>query len=170
MIMALYQLGSTPLGDFILRTSDEAYIPLDLGNSDYRDYLAWVALGNTPDPAPAAAPSTVAASTLAPKLAAGIALTCTGNSSLNATYALDSASTAQIFQIGLYAAQFSVFPSGNSTQSYPDMSGNQHVFDVTQFVAFLRAVAPLVSNLETQAALASQGGTPTWPVQSATIP
>ena len=35
----------------IKRISDGAWIPFDEENKDYRDYLAWVADGNTPDPA-----------------------------------------------------------------------------------------------------------------------
>tara|TARA_B100001287_G_scaffold268928_1_gene265783 strand:+ start:1357 stop:1530 length:174 start_codon:yes stop_codon:yes gene_type:complete len=37
--------------DVIIRTSDNASIPKDEGNIDYQAYLAWVAEGNTPDPA-----------------------------------------------------------------------------------------------------------------------
>lgn len=44
-----YQLTQ---GDCILRIEDNAYIPLDEGNTDYRAYLAWVEAGNTPEPAP----------------------------------------------------------------------------------------------------------------------
>lgn len=36
---------------FILRTADNAYIPMDASNSDYIEYLAWVDAGNTPIPA-----------------------------------------------------------------------------------------------------------------------
>ena len=35
----------------ICRKSDNAYIPFDPDNRDYQDYLAWVAEGNTADPA-----------------------------------------------------------------------------------------------------------------------
>jgi hypothetical protein len=44
-----YQLTS---GDGILRISDNAYIPQDPGNRDYREYLDWLDAGNTPEPAP----------------------------------------------------------------------------------------------------------------------
>lgn len=32
----------------IMRTSDNCYIPMDERNSDYIEYLKWVAEGNTP--------------------------------------------------------------------------------------------------------------------------
>jgi len=35
----------------ILRVYDNAYVPLDEGNMDYREYQAWLAEGNTPLPA-----------------------------------------------------------------------------------------------------------------------
>jgi hypothetical protein len=44
-----YQLTQ---GDTILRIADNAFIPPDPANTDYQAYLAWVAEGNTPDPAP----------------------------------------------------------------------------------------------------------------------
>lgn len=36
----------------ILRLADSACIPIDPENRDYAEYLAWVAAGNTPLPAP----------------------------------------------------------------------------------------------------------------------
>lgn len=36
---------------FIKRTSDNTFIPFDETNTDYQEYLKWVAEGNTPEPA-----------------------------------------------------------------------------------------------------------------------
>ena len=51
--MAEYQLLKNPDGSLrgILRRADRAFIPLDPTMRDYVEYLAWVAEGNTPDPA-----------------------------------------------------------------------------------------------------------------------
>lgn len=35
----------------VLRTSDGAFIPFDPANTDYQEYLKWVAAGNEPLPA-----------------------------------------------------------------------------------------------------------------------
>ena len=61
-----YQLTT---GDTILRLADNAFIPQDPGNRDFAEYTAWLAEGNTPEPAPAP-PAPPAPLTPAEKLAA----------------------------------------------------------------------------------------------------
>lgn len=40
----------------VQRIGDGTCIPVDSGNADYRNFLAWRALGNVPEPAPAPDP------------------------------------------------------------------------------------------------------------------
>ena len=44
----MYKLTQT---DDVMRLEDNALIPADTRNRDYREYLDWQALGNTPEPA-----------------------------------------------------------------------------------------------------------------------
>lgn len=50
MYKLLIVLGRTE-PSVVIRLEDMAYIPFDEANTDYQEYLAWVAEGNTPEPA-----------------------------------------------------------------------------------------------------------------------
>jgi hypothetical protein len=48
----MYKLSTVQLNtDFIIRLSDNAFIPANPDNTDYQQYLKWVEEGNTPLPA-----------------------------------------------------------------------------------------------------------------------
>ena len=50
----MYKLNFNPLTsqtNSVYRVSDMALIPFDPANTDYQAYLAWLAEGNTPQPA-----------------------------------------------------------------------------------------------------------------------
>jgi hypothetical protein len=50
----MYKLIKNILTDNInsvLRIADNAFIPFDPANTDYQQYLAWLAEGNQPEPA-----------------------------------------------------------------------------------------------------------------------
>jgi hypothetical protein len=50
----MYKLLLTPSkqkSNYVIRLLDNAFIPFDPVNTDYKEYLKWVAEGNTPEPA-----------------------------------------------------------------------------------------------------------------------
>lgn len=50
--MIMYKLAKNMVGEeYIVRLSDNAFIPFDPANTDYQAYLKWLEEGNTPLPA-----------------------------------------------------------------------------------------------------------------------
>ena len=51
----MYKQYKDPNGELnvhnIIRTTDNVCIPFDPANTDYQEYLKWLAEGNTPEPA-----------------------------------------------------------------------------------------------------------------------
>ena len=47
----MYKLLKTQFGEWIIRVADNACIPFDPANTDYQEYLKWLAEGNDPLPA-----------------------------------------------------------------------------------------------------------------------
>ena len=47
----LYEFGKLVKSNSIIRILDNACIPFDPANTDYQEYLKWLAEGNTPEPA-----------------------------------------------------------------------------------------------------------------------
>ena len=48
--MVLYKIINIANRKVIKRTVDNVFIPLDPANTDYQEYLAWLAEGNEPEP------------------------------------------------------------------------------------------------------------------------
>ena len=51
MYRKLLNIDGTENTEQIQRISDNAFIPFDEANTDYQEYLEWVAEGNTPEEA-----------------------------------------------------------------------------------------------------------------------
>jgi hypothetical protein len=124
-----------PNAQAVVRASDGATIPPDPRNADFAQYLAWLAAGSTPDPAPAT-PAVVpscqlwqlqAAMTAAQWTAAQDAVTALNNPALSAFFAhgtnvVPANSTTLVSlgaTIGLTAAQVTALVQQASAVSIP---------------------------------------------------
>lgn len=127
----------------------------EIADDDAR-YLAWLARQAVPG-------------TLAAKLASGLAVASSGTPAISATYALDQTTLDQIGSVARDAASGLGLPGGLTTFVYPDINSTPRTLTSANVQALYRAMRDIVSALNTQAAIALSGGTPSWPAQSATI-
>ena len=47
----MYKLQKIIIQECVVRLSDNTFIPFDPANTDYQEYLKWLAEGNQPQPA-----------------------------------------------------------------------------------------------------------------------
>lgn len=73
--------------------------------------------------------------------AIGVALTSTGESSLNGVYPLDPDSRNNIVAEQLYIGAAGDFTNGQSTKNWYDVDNVAHLFDTTHFTDFAKAAA-----------------------------
>jgi hypothetical protein len=88
---------------------------------------------------------------------------------LNAVYGLDQTTMDQIGSVARDAASGLGLPGDGDTFTYPDLAGVPHVFGEPTCIGIYKAMRDLLLKLNTQAAIMTNLGTPSWPVQTATI-
>lgn len=103
------------------------------------------------------------------KIADGIDITCTGDPTISAVYALDVDTMNQVGAVARDAASGLGLPGDAATFTYPDLLGAPHAFTAVQFIALYKAMRDLLLVLNTQSALMKNGFPPDWPTQTATI-
>lgn len=107
--------------------------------------------------------------TLAAKLANGIAITSTGTPGIDATYALDATTLNQIGSVARDAAGGLGLPGSGATFAYPDITGAPKTFTAATIQDLYKAMRDCVFALNETADTLAQGGTASWPGQTATI-
>lgn len=90
-------------------------------------------------------PTPTLAQQAAALLGAGLAITSTSTSALDATYAITSTSQQHIQAEVTAILLNNTFADGTTSLAWLDAAGTSHTFDVAQFKAFATAVAAFVS-------------------------
>lgn len=151
--------------------SDGAVIPPDRGNADFQIYLSWLAAGNTPTPVPTPTltPLQQAQEQYAEAIAAGLTVSWSTSTSLNATYPIDETTqfnmTAEVVAISTNGA----FGTGQATRNWPTANGSYVSLTTAQFKLLATACMAYLDNLVGAVQAVAAGGTPTWPANPATI-
>lgn len=152
----------------MIARSDGALIPNDPSNTDYAAYLAWVAAGNTPAPAPAMGAAQQLALQVQNAISAGLTINSTSTPAINGLYAIDQPAQLNIAAVTNYVLVNNDFPGGVAAYPWLDLAGGFHVFpSVALFKLWATAIANYVAQLKLYAA-----GDPgvTLPAATVTIP
>ena len=103
-------------------------------------------------------------------LAAGIAVTSTGTSALNATYSVTQEAQDNAAAVAASIGSGQGLPGGGTTFEYLDSANVPHAFTAAQFLTLADAIRNYVYQLDIQLATAQNGGTPSWPTATINIP
>jgi hypothetical protein len=93
-------------------------------------------------------------------LAAGVIITCTGNSSLNGTYSATTQSKTDLLGALSYYGLKGNFFGGSSTMTWYDQNGTAHSFNATQFEEFAEAIGAYIAAVENWAFSGGSGSAP----------
>jgi hypothetical protein len=167
------ELFTPPEGVDIADCFHEGLTWIDISNIDPAPDIGWSATQGDGDAwsfAPPAAPEATPEQHVADRIAQGITITSTSTAAASAVYALDATTMEQIGSVARDDAAGLGLPGGAPSFTYPDASGTPHALSGPQVQALYKAQRDLLWALNTQAAVAERGGTPTWPPSTATIP
>jgi len=116
--------------------------------------------------APVVAPALTLAQQAFVLINSGIAITSTGSTSLNGTYATNAAAQSNLLAIQVYLQANGKFPGSSGSLLWLDANNNPHTFTSTgQFTEFASAIADYVADLT----LISMTGSGTLPPSTTTI-
>ncbi len=136
----VYTLTKNP--STVIRDADQAHIPNDPGNKDWQAYQAWLAVPNTPTPAPGPTKAQEAAA----YLAGGLTVNFTSGAAPNSgkysvippyNHNINAISTSQAYD-------GNAFPMGGTAVSIATMDGAVHDFDKSTFKLLMRAIRDFV--------------------------
>lgn len=134
--------------------NENTFIAVDVTTVSPQPQIGWSAgevSGTWTFTAPAGPNSAqLAAAAAEAAIAAGVIITSAGTPALNSTYSLSQTSITKLTGTIVNILADGTFPGAESTQPWPDSSGDIHVFnDLATFKAFATAIAGYYSAVST---------------------
>lgn len=154
--------------DFVWSSDRLAYVPV----SD-STYVLWATIdGNIATPIDSRNSLALVQQQVGipPYLATGLTVHSTGNPDLNATYALDDVTLAQVGAVARDAASGLGLPNSLPTFDYPDITGFPHEFVASEIINLYKAMRDYVASVNKTVVDLVQGNSSSFPVQPAIIP